>query len=778
MTCFNCLMPVSSVRDYMFHLQQCVDSDPEKTYYICNNGNCVRKYSIKSSFRKHLISHLVNSASHELNDYDQNVNDPEVPSSSDIPDPVPPELGAALDDLSPQKFKREILLFMMSLYGDVNMSRTRAQEIINTYRKMLVTLLRSLKNNINDLDDKVRTFIDEMMFFFEKSGIISSEYRFFQELERLGLVIRPEQMTIHIENTEKHNVQMIPLANIFYSLFRTDGFMTSILNYIKSFSEQKIVNIMQTQFWRDKIKDLDQSSTLYLPLLIFFDDLEVLNAMGSHSGIYKLGATYIQLGCLPKSLQSKVKMIFLGLLFFSEDRKMIGNERMFQMLIEQLNKLYEEGIDVDFGTYKQIKFVPVLIIGDNLGIHQILGFVEGFNATHLCRFCNLSLQQIKDGICPEESDLRSVENYEIQLSIDNTRMTGLTERCVFNKLKSYHVISSPSVDIMHDLQEGVCHYIVCRILLQFINEDKYFSLDLLNQLILIFEYGPIQLNKPNLITMHMITKNKLKNSAAEMMTFCTYLPFIIGHLVDQNSPYWDLFISLRFFMRIVFQKTCSPGTHELLHFLAKELIEKYVACFGSTVPPKLHFLYHYKMVMKNIGPLTNISCDRFESKHQEFTKISKHLHCRKNFTYSLALKHQLVFANYLFSQDFNSSDEILCGHMKTGIIPEISAENEVNICSNIEYNGMILKRNVVIQIGFDEYLMPLFGMIVHIIEDNDKKIKIYFKILINKGFDEHYFSYEIEDTDVFVLLFFEDLDIERISTVCKNANGTKMITWG
>jgi hypothetical protein len=123
-------------------------------------------------------------------------------------------------------------------------------------------------------------------------------------------------------------------------------------------------------------------------------------------------------------------------------------------------------------------------------------------------------------------------------------MTGLTERCVFNQLKSYHVISSPSVDIMHDIQEGVCHYILCKIILQFINEDKYFSLDLVNHLISIFEYRPIKLNKPNLITMNMQTNNKIKNSGSEMMTFCTYLPFIIGHLVEEHSPYWILYISL------------------------------------------------------------------------------------------------------------------------------------------------------------------------------------------------------------------------------------------
>jgi hypothetical protein len=127
--------------------------------------------------------------------------------------------------------------------------------------------------------------------------------------------------------------------------------------------------------------------------------------------------------------------------------------------------LYDEGIDINFDAYTKIKFVSVLILGDNLGIHQISGFVESFNASHLCRFCNLSLQEIREGICPEIKDLRTVNNYEDQLSIDDPKLTGLSERCVFNQISSYHVILNPAIDIMHDWQEGIFHYITCKILI-------------------------------------------------------------------------------------------------------------------------------------------------------------------------------------------------------------------------------------------------------------------------------------------------------------------------
>jgi hypothetical protein len=272
-----------------------------------------------------------------------------------------------------------------------------------------------------------------------------------------------------------------------------------------------------------------------------------------------------------------------------------------------------------------------------------------------------------------------------------------------------------------------------------------------------FVYEPIQINKP-----------KLKNSGPEMMTFITYLPFMIGHLIDEESPYWNLFISLRYAARVVFEKSCAPGTHLFLHSLVKELISNYVACFGYTVPPKLHFAFHASMVMENNGPLPNISCNKFEAKHQQFTKISKPLHCRKNFTYSLA--HQLILANYLMSHNFNSDDDLITGHVKKCLIPEIS-NREINVCSYVEYKGLKLKAGVVIQIGIDEYCMPLFGLIQNIIEHNTRKYKIICKVLVNHGFIDHYFAFEVEETNMSVSKNLEDLSIQRISTISKGKGG-------
>jgi hypothetical protein len=190
MDCFKCCHPVSSIRDYMIHLQMCVS--PNETCYVCNYGDCVRKFYLKDSFRKHLISHnIFRSHGHVNNlvphahssnnhiqlemDIDQVLENNDR-NSDDIPDP--PDLNEAIEKLSADEFKQEILFFMLKLYGDENISRKRAQEIIGAYRSLWLKLLTNLKRNLCGLDParEVGTFIDKMILFFDKSGITASEY--------------------------------------------------------------------------------------------------------------------------------------------------------------------------------------------------------------------------------------------------------------------------------------------------------------------------------------------------------------------------------------------------------------------------------------------------------------------------------------------------------------------------------------------------------------------------------------------------------------------------
>lgn len=149
-------------------------------------------------------------------------------------------------------------------------------------------------------------------------------------------------------------------------------------------------NILQAKLWLTKYAK-DSINDIVLPLYLYFDDLEVANPLGSHAGLYKLGAVYASLTCLPPHLACRLKSIFFTLLFFTEDRKKLGNEPIFRRVIDEINYLQRTGIRIIIDNVMyNVKFKLVLILGDNLGLNSLYGLVECFRANFWCRICKIS----------------------------------------------------------------------------------------------------------------------------------------------------------------------------------------------------------------------------------------------------------------------------------------------------------------------------------------------------------------------------------------------------
>ena len=148
-----------------------------------------------------------------------------------------------------------------------------------------------------------------------------------------------------------------------------------------------ISNFIQCEFWSN-LKQTFDPSKIILRLYLFFDDYETGNPLGSHAGLNKVGAVYASIACLPPRYQSKLENIFTFLLFNTLDRKHLGNHAVLREAINELEFLEEGGITLNVdGLDYNLHFRFVLLLGDNLGLHTLLGFVESFRANFFCRIC-------------------------------------------------------------------------------------------------------------------------------------------------------------------------------------------------------------------------------------------------------------------------------------------------------------------------------------------------------------------------------------------------------
>jgi len=98
------------------------------------------------------------------------------------------------------------------------------------------------------------------------------------------------------------------------------------------------------------------------------------------------------------------------------------------------------GISLDIPEFRGvIKFKLGAILGDNLGLHSILGFVESFNAKYPCRICRANKEQVKQMCSEDISLLRNEENYVANVNTKNSNETGVRYKAIWYAVDNFNL---------------------------------------------------------------------------------------------------------------------------------------------------------------------------------------------------------------------------------------------------------------------------------------------------------------------------------------------------
>lgn len=473
-----------------------------------------------------------------------------------------------------------MLLLTVKLYA-LAVSRSDIQKIIQLIsvfikNKYVPVILKELDKALfqaisDEAHNEIHKILEKLSDPFRK---FSSEDKRIRLYSSLGLFVKPEVLPMDTVKVDKvkgtilsitdkaYPVVRVPLRALLKRLLEYDGLFNKMREYMDYLKNENnfLINFVQGYLWKsqvfklkNKLRETIDENKIFIPLMGYFDDVELGNALGSHAGFNQIGAVYTWIPCLPPWFSSKLDSIIFSDIFHSSDRKRFGNQAAFQYFLKDLSDLYEEGMDLNIHNSRfKAYFIPTLIIGDNLGINSILGFTSSFTNVTFCRVC-YGGENIKTMTKENLFHLRTVEKYETDiLEPDCLKKYGLKEKFIFNALDSYHVIENFSFDCMHDLLEGVCSYVIAHLIIQFVEVEKIFTLDYLNYKLqstdFSFESGAV----PVRISMDYLKKNqKLKMSAAETLFFCRYFSVLVGDLVPQNNKYWELYISLRSIVHVV-----------------------------------------------------------------------------------------------------------------------------------------------------------------------------------------------------------------------------------
>ncbi|KAG5271297.1 hypothetical protein AALO_G00178160 [Alosa alosa] len=564
----------------------------------------------------------------------------------------------------------------------------------------------------------------------------------------------------------------IPILETLKSIYQHPNMKDMITRDPKQ-RENFLYDIQDGEFFKNPELFSKQEHTVQIQL--FFDEFECANPIGSKRGIHKVGAIYFTLRNVSPKYNSSLQNIHLVSLFHAEDIKTYGFGKILAPLVQDILTLETSGIQLslfDHTVYGSI----IQVTGDNLGLHSLFGFVESFSARYYCRFCLLEKEDFQtvfseDGpkISVRTKQLHAEHCQEMQINPSLPYVMGVKKSCPLNLLQYFHTSTNFSVDIMHDILEGVAQYEM-KLLFQHLIENYTTSAEV-HRRIQSFNYGFMeQNNKPPGLKM-VDSSNDLGLNAIQSWCLLRHLPIMFGDLVHPNDQHWYLFILLLQIVSIVFSSVVSLG----MTFYLKHLISEHHGLFKHLFPnkrllPKHHFMVHYPQCIRKIGPLLHTWCMRYEAKHNIFKKQLKSF---KNITKTLAKKHQCQMAYLWQSLDPNElkmgpGKMVSLNEMEVGV--EVAEKFEVPVRTKVlkvkwaKRNGAVFRPGLAVCVRTDNE-MPVFHVIQNVVI-KDEQVLLVTVALKTHCLDEHTHAFKVSHTteapfvlDVQTLLYHKIFDI-------------------
>ena len=144
-----------------------------------------------------------------------------------------------------------------------------------------------------------------------------------------------------------------------------------------------------------------------------------------------------------------------------------GLNALFEAVVNEISELENKGITIALPGKEPLQVYGTIaqFTGDNLGLNKIFGFVECFSGDYNCLIFYATRDQMNTLFHETEFQLRTIQEYEADLShlaevSNGFHYRGLKRSCKLNDLKYFQIIENSINDCMHTLFEGVIPYVM------------------------------------------------------------------------------------------------------------------------------------------------------------------------------------------------------------------------------------------------------------------------------------------------------------------------------
>lgn len=670
------------------------------------------------------------------------------------------------------------------LASNMSVPRNSVFNVIDDTQRFLNSVVEGFESLVLPWikDENVNDFKNIISIMNDSLENVNSESKLNEYLLRKGMIstvrkvkvgdriVDPlHDMTGHCNSDDGDNeyskietVSLMPIRFQIKSLFELPYVFKKCQSNAESIKTENVLDhFINGKLWKSKLQNFKKDD-IVIPYHLYIDDTQMNNALGCHTTNGDQTCVYYSFPTLPNEFNSRQDNIFTAQVFESRLSRDFGNDACYDELIKELNTLADDGVVLNIdGKEQKVYFVLGLLLGDNKGLNDCLGYTTGFTANYCCRFCRMHRHQMQFSYVEDIECIRTIENYNQDLANGKLSETGMWENSVFNKVRYFHAIQT-CADVMHDVNEGVLHYNLCEIILSFI-KSGYFTLDMLNKAMKNLKYGEHESNnKSKSITLENLTAKKLRMTASEVHSFAHHLPFTLLNIIhedacnelDSNETWRFLLTTLRF-LDMAYLSSYDAETIFKFRNVIATMNEMYVRLFNQTLKAKHHFTTHYPSLIEKCGPLRYASSMRYEANHKFVKNYTKNTTSRRNIAYSLGLKLQYNFAYLLMKGNFCNDilevsqprlarvqDEDFYKHTVPSSDLESLAQRNMYISDRIKFNGLTLSSKSYLPFidGNQLHLLQIIKLIM-VSKDDPASIRIVFKKFLDVKYESSHACY-------------------------------------
>ncbi|KAK3920373.1 Zinc finger protein SHOOT GRAVITROPISM 5, partial [Frankliniella fusca] len=802
-------------------------------------GQCKKDFIHKSSLIRHIHTvHLDGSESSSSDSSTDSGSQPEllphdnadVGDSDTVTNDEHEVEASAVGDMFtklPQDPSVEASLFLMNLRTSGNLTHASIRIIQEHVDKLVSSVLQKTASETSQFLDKCGVSKEESSQFVEETfsnpklfdGLNTIEDQLNYFAEKFGMVIPEDKyLDSRIENRFDSKKRMFLPSQVLETF-----------QYVSLIDTLKI--IVRNNFLRGLIENEEPSTdgvfrsfkdgsdfknNTFLQkypkavrLILYQDDLEVANALGSKDTIHKLGCFYFSVQNFPPEESSLLASIFLLALCYAEDLKKKGAfSKVFTPLKEELKLLMsDQGVEVDLsdGEKYVIRACIVLMCADTLAAHAMLGLLSP-SARKFCRLCMISkLDFARDSTAMGDLRESSKHDQHVQLveaDPSSATLYGVKEKSLLSDMM--RVPEDAPFDIFHDLV-GIIEMDLKLVLYEFVCVRKLFSVFDLNSRINMFDYGkPDIKNKPspNFLRKKLMERgHKLKQNGSQTFCLLRIFPFIVtgvgdsdlfmklvyilqdivkilfsfelrnddivkleGLIYEHNKLFHDIFVSHD---ENVDDEINAEGDMDEEREDEDEDVDEDEEQIGPRRPQsrklkkginKMHHWMHYSQIIRQKGPLIRLWCARFEARHRIFRKHSSVQSNFKNVPKTMARVFQLSTLSGIVLRTGSrgvivAQSSGICSTVNKSIYCDLLLQNgfkgdeELRTVQSAEVCGEEYSSGLFVSLK-RTCRQPVFGLIIDIIVKSSMESQAFLVVSrpVNIAFKQRFNAYQISNT--------------------------------